>query len=298
MTPEQVNLKIAVSSRALFNMDESNAIYEKEGVAAYADYQLNHEQDPLPEGMAFALVRKLEALNTDPNTHVSILLMSRNSADTGLRILNSIEHYQLNITRATFTNGAPPFPYLKAFNAHLFLSGNELDVRDALAHQCPAARILKAHTPSSTDQLRIAFDGDAVLFSDESEKIYQARGLKAFAAHEKAQAHTQLQSGPFKSFLEALCRIQQINPYPQCPIRTALVTARSAPAHERVIRTLRGWGIRLDEALFLGGLDKGAFLNAFGADIFFDDQTQHCDSASQYVTTAHVPHGLMNDIVD
>ena len=296
MTQAQIPLYIAVSSRALFNMEEGNQIYEKNGIDAYEKYQLAHEKKPLPQGMAFNLVRKLLALNTLDEVCVSIMLISRNSADTGLCILNSIDHYQLNITRASFTNGAPPYPYLKAFNAHLFLSANEDDVRQSLYHQCPAARILQAQINRDfPDQLRIAFDGDAVLFSDDSEKIYQRYGLTEFSKNEKELAHTALKSGPFKLFLDALCKIQTLMPLDICPIRTALVTARSAPAHERVILTLREWGIRLDEALFLGGLDKGEFLRAFGADIFFDDQPNHCDSARQHVTTGHVPHGIMNE---
>lgn len=298
MNKHTTKLSIAVSSRALFNMDQAHQIYEQQGIKAYEMHQLEHEKQPLPKGVAFNLVKKLLALNRLEGIEVSIMLISRNSADTGLCILNSIEHYELDITRASFTNGASPYPYIKAFNAHLFLSANEYDVRESLDRACPAARILKAKINEDfPDQLRIAFDGDAVLFSDDSEKIYQRYGLKAFAHNEKKMASNTLKSGPFKTFLDALCAIQHKVPEASCPIRTALVTARSAPAHERVILTLRAWGIRLDEALFLGGLKKGEFLEAFGADIFFDDQPDHCSNASEHVTTGHVPHGIMNEAI-
>jgi 5'-nucleotidase len=218
-----------------------------------------------------------------------------------LRIFNSIQHYQLDITRAAFTNGESPYPYVAAFGAHLFLSANPADVKNALESGCAAATILPSTGVSvpavahESNELRIAFDGDAVLFSDEAERVYQQSGLKTFAEQEQLAAHQPLSGGPFKPFLDALHQLQKKFPPDKCPIRTALVTARSAPAHERVIRTLRAWGIRIDEALFLGGLAKGEFLHAFGADIFFDDQQGHCDSAREHVATGHVPHGVRNE---
>lgn len=296
MTTSKINLSIAISSSALLDTRSCNDVYQKQGVEAYVDHQIAMEQKILPQGPAFKLVQKLLKLNEHPDINCTIMLISRNSADTGLRILNTIEHYQLDITRATFTNGASPYPYLKAFNAKLFLSANEDDVREALQNHCPAARIFDGPVKQQQpEQLRIAFDGDAVLFSDESEKIYQQHGFSAFAENERNNANTALQSGPFKPFLDVICELQRVMKNDQSSlIRTALVTARSAPAHERVILTLRHWGVRLDEALFLGGLDKGSFLEAFGADIFFDDQTNHCHSAAQHVATGHVPNGVMN----
>lgn len=283
-------LVVAISSRALFDLDESNALYEKEGVDKYAAYQIAHENDILKPGVAFNLVKKLLALNTTGD-FVEIILLSRNSADTGLRVFNSIAHYGLNITRAAFTSGESPYHYAKAFHAHLFLSANAEDVRNAICDGCAAATLLPSHIQQTDDdELRIAFDGDAVLFSNEAEKIYQEQGISAFTAHEVTDAKNPLPSGPFKGFLTALQHIQRQFPTHQCPIRTALVTARQAPTHERVIRTLRDWGIRIDEALFLGGLSKGEFLKAFQADIFFDDQPVHCDSASKHVATGHVPN--------
>lgn len=283
-------LVVAISSRALFDLDESNTIYENEGVEKYAAYQIAHENDILKPGVAFTLVKKLLALNKTGD-FVEIILLSRNSADTGLRIFNSIAYYNLNITRAAFTSGESPYNYAQAFHSHLFLSANTDDVKNALCAGCAAATILPSEIQETDeDELRIAFDGDAVLFSNESEKIYQSEGIDAFTKHEVDDAKEPLPGGPFKGFLKALQHLQQQFPTNDCPIRTALVTARQAPTHERVIRTLREWNIRIDEALFLGGLSKGEFLKAFQADIFFDDQPVHCDSAAKHVTTAHVPN--------
>jgi len=295
--PEDIShrLVVAISSRALFDLDESNTVFEKEGIAAYADYQIAHENEILLPGVAFPLVKKFLHLNrTEPL--VEVILLSRNSADTGLRIFNSIEHYGLAITRAAFTNGESPYPYVTAFGSHLFLSAHATDVKNALDAGCAAATILPSHTSANatSEELRIAFDGDAVLFSDEAELIYQEGGLEKFAESERISAHKPLSSGPFKGFLTALHQLQKKFPPNECPVRTALVTARSAPAHERVIRTMRAWNIRIDEALFLGGLSKGEFLKAFGADVFFDDQHIHCDSAREHVTTCHVPNGVRN----
>lgn len=287
-------LVVAISSRALFDLDDSNRIYENQGTDAYAQYQIDHETDILKPGPAFSLVKKFLNLNQfGPN--VEIILLSRNSADTGLRVFSSIEEYGLDITRAAFSCGQSPYRYVKAFGAHLFLSINQEDVQKALLEGCAAATILAGNnSPAQTDQLRIAFDGDCVVFSDEAERIYQEHGFDVFAQNEKKSAHKPLADGPFKGFLSALHNIQSELDPEDCPIRTALVTARSAPAHERVVRTLRSWGIRIDEALFLGGMPKGEFLNAFSADIFFDDQQGHCDNAKDHVATAHVPHGVMN----
>ena len=286
-------LVVAISSRALFDLTESHAIYEKDGVEAYCQYQIERENDPLQPGVAYRLVKKLLALNERDadNPKVEVILLSRNSADTGLRIFNSIKSHELKITRAAFTRGGSTHPYVKAFGAHLFLSADPSDVRGALEAGFAAATILPSETGQEySDQLRIAFDGDAVLFSDESEQVFQSQGLAAFEAAERDAAHEPLTGGPFKEFLAALHNIQSSYPEEGSPIRTALVTARAAPAHERVIRTLRAWNIRIDEALFLGGLSKGEFLKAFGADIFFDDQEGHCQSARQHVATGHVPN--------
>ncbi len=294
-------LTVAVTSRALFDLEESHALYEREGVDAFSDYQRRREDDVLPPGVAFPVVRKLLALNAGAPAdapRVEVILLSRNSADTGLRIFNSIQHHGLGIVRAVFTSGEPTWPYIKPFAANLFLSANPESVRRALEQGIAAATILpEAKTPQPRhDQLRIAFDGDAVIFGDESERVSREQGVEAFGRHERERAHEPLSGGPFRGFLSALHELQAAFPAgDNAPIRTALVTARSAPAHERVIRTLREWGVRLDEALFLGGRHKGPFLEAFGADIFFDDSRHNIDSASRHVAAGHVPHGVANE---
>jgi 5'-nucleotidase len=292
-------LTVAVTSRALFDLEESHALFESKGVEAYSDFQRTHEDDVLAPGMAYSVVRKLLALNEGAPAdapRVEVILLSRNSADTGLRIFNSIQHHKLGIVRATFTSGEPTWPYAKPFGADLFLSANPESVRRSLEHGIAAATILPAKAlQQRSDQLRIAFDGDAVIFGDESERVSREQGVEAFGRHERDRAKEPLSGGPFKSFLSALHDLQAaFPPGKDAPIRTALVTARSAPAHERVIRTLREWGVRLDEALFLGGRHKGPFLEAFGADIFFDDSQHNIDSARLHVATGHVPHGVAN----
>jgi 5'-nucleotidase len=250
----------------------------------------------LAPGPAFVLVNKLLRLNRADKQYVEVILLSRNSADTGLRVFNAIKHYELDITRAAFTKGEPTSRYVPAFGAHLFLSADTEDVKRVLNDGYAAATIVPSTVgKNESDELRIAFDGDAVLFSDEAERVYQESGLAAFSKSETDAALRPLSGGPFKEFLAGLHRIQSDFSDDASPIRTALVTARSAPAHERVIRTLRAWNIRIDEALFLGGLDKGEFLRAFGADIFFDDQRTHVESASKHVATGHVPHGIANE---
>ncbi len=292
-------LIVAISSRALFDLDESHRIYEEQGTQAYCQYQIENEDVPLNPGAAYILVKKLLSLNEKVKGAplVEVILLSRNSSDTGLRIFNSIQHHHLNITRAVFTSGSSPYRYVAPFGANLFLSTSPEDVRKALDAGVAAATILPSHVGDNSDsqQLRIAFDGDSVLFSDEAERIYKEHGLQAFAENEKNIAKQPLSGGPFKEFLVALNNLQTEFGDDAPPIRTALVTARSAPAHERVIRTLRAWHIRIDEAIFLGGMDKGPFLKAFGADIFFDDQEGHCESAREHVATGHVPHGVANE---
>ena len=295
---EQSPLVVAISSRALFDLESGHQIYVEEGVDAYCQYQIEHEEELLYPGVAFPLVQKLLALNESETEarRVEVVLISRNSADTGLRIFNSIAHYELDITRAAFSGGESPFRYVTPFSADLYLSADPANVRQALQANVAAATILPSRTHRERNsQLRIAFDGDAVLFADDSERVYQTEGLAAFAASEKKMASTPMTGGPFRKFLQSLHQLQSKWPRNEAPIRTALFTARSAPAHERVIRTLRAWNIRIDEAAFLGGLDKGEFLQTFGADIFFDDQTGHCESARRYVPTGHVPHGVTND---
>ena len=295
-------LTVAITARALFDLERGHALFEREGLAAYAEHQRALEDDMLEPGIAFPLVRKLLSLNTGAPAdapRVEVVLLSRNSSDTGLRIFNSIERHRLPISRAVFTSGAPTTPYIQPFGAQLFLSANPDSVREALREGVAAATILPAKAPARVhDQLRIAFDGDAVIFGDESERVSQESGIAAFHAHEADRAHEPLSGGPFRGFLAALHALQAAFPAEDAPIRTALVTARSAPAHKRVILTLREWGVRLDEALFLGGRDKGPFLEAFGADIFFDDSQLNISNARRHVAAGHVPHGVSNPPFD
>ena len=298
LVPPSERLVVAITARALFDLESTHALFEGEGLEAYAQHQRARENDVLEPGIAFPLVRKLLALNEGAPAdapRVEVVLLSRNSSDTGLRIFNSIEHHGLAISRAVFTSGEPTTPYIQPFGAQLFLSANPDSVRTALAAGVAAATILPAKAAAHVhDQLRIAFDGDAVIFGDESERVSQADGIAAFHAHEAQRAHEPLSGGPFKGFLAALHRLQATFPAEDSPIRTALVTARSAPAHKRVILTLREWGVRLDEALFLGGRDKGPFLATFGADIFFDDSQHNISNARLHVAAGHVPHGISN----
>ncbi|MFN3236208.1 MAG: 5'-nucleotidase [Pseudomonadales bacterium] len=291
-------LVVAISSSALFDLQESDRVYREQGVEQYAKYQIAHEDEVLNPGVAFNLVTKLLRLNSllEQDQAVEVILLSRNTADTGLRVFNSIQHYGLPIIRAAFTGGAAPYPYMAPFGCHLFLSTNPDDVREALANGSAAASILpgRPQSASAEHELKFAFDGDAVLFSDEAERIYQEQGLEKFQETELAAADQPLPGGPFKPFLAALHKLQAEFTQTQSPIRTALVTARSAPAHERVIKTLRDWDIRLDESMFLGGMKKSEFLKAYGADVFFDDQAEHCASASEFVATGHVLHGVTN----
>ena len=288
-------LVIGVSSRALFNLEEENRIYEEQGLEAYSKYQIEHENDILKPGTAFPLVKALQKLNADGRYLTEIIVMSRNTSDTSLRVFKSIEHYGLNISRAALVGGASISPYLGAFKTDLFLSANENDVQEAINANIAAGLIcdnskLPINADDEIPQIRIAFDGDAVIFSDESEKIYQSEGLEAFSRHEQENAQNPLPEGPFAKLLKTISLIQKQFPEGAVPIRTALVTARNAPAHERVIRTLRAWDVRIDEVFFLGGVQKSDVLKTFDANIFFDDQKAHTDLASELVPSARVPY--------
>ncbi|MEA4807067.1 MULTISPECIES: 5'-nucleotidase [Acetobacterium] len=289
-------LVVGISSRALFDLEEENRIFDEAGVDAYTKYQIEHENDILKPGTGFALIKALLKLNEigSDERKTEIIVMSRNNADSSLRIFNSIRHYQLDITRAALVSGAMLAPYLEAFNTDLFLSANEEDVQEAINAGVAAGIIYTQHLTyneiKEIDQIRIAFDGDAVLFSDESERIYKSQGIEAFQANETKNARKPLPEGPFARFLKTLSAIQKAFDKNRAPIRTALVTARNAPAHERVIRTLRAWDVRIDEAFFLGGMSKQEVLKAFGAHIYFDDQAIHTDATAEFVPSARVPY--------
>ena len=289
-------LVVAISSRALFDFEEENLVFEQSDDRAYMKLQLERLEEPAKPGVAFSLVKKLLAFNDATTQRVEVVILSRNDPVSGMRVFRSAQHYGLSIQRGSFTRGQSPWRYLKPLNANLFLSTHLSDVRAALDAGVPAAQVYphSAHASEAhPHEVRIAFDGDAVLFSDEAERVFQAQGLSAFQAHEHAKASQPLLAGPFKPLLAALHRLQQEGT-PAIRVRTALVTARSAPAHERAIRTLMQWNIEVDEAMFLGGLPKGEFLKEFEPDFFFDDQTGHIESAAQHVPAGHVASGISN----
>jgi 5'-nucleotidase len=294
-SPSCDRLVIAVSSRALFDLRESDHVFQRDGERAHTRHQRAHESVPLRPGRVFHLVRKLLALNMGGQQRAEVILLSPDSADMRLRILLSIGHHGLPITRAAFTRGAPCHRHAAAFGVHLFLSTDADDVRLALDHSVAAATVQDGAPDASPDDIvRIAFDGDAVLFSDEAEQVFANAGLDAFIRSEREARHRPLAAGPFQPLLAQLYRLQALHGREACPIRTALVTARSVSAHERALRTLRAWRIEVDEVMFLAGTDKGPALRSFGADIFFDDQQRNCDRAAAYVTCAHVPYGTRN----
>ena len=292
-------LVVAISSRALFDFEEENRVFEAGDDRAYMQLQLQRVEEPARPGVAFSLVNKLLAFNgsAPDRARVEVVILSRNDPVSGMRVFRSAQHYGLPIERGVFTRGEAPWRYLRPLAANLFLSTNEADVRQALAAGVPAARVYPHSARASAahpDEVRIAFDGDAVLFSDEAERVFQAEGLHAFQSHERDRAATPLAPGPFKPLLEALHRLQR-EPVAGMRLRTALVTARSAPAHERAIRTLMAWQIDVDEAMFLGGLAKGSFLREFEPDFFFDDQTGHIENAALHVPAGHVASGVSNN---
>jgi len=300
-SPLDGKLVVAISSRALFDFEQENQVFEQGDDRAYMALQLQRLEQPARPGVAFSLVKKLLAFNQGPpggsgSQPVEVVILSRNDPVSGMRVFRSAQHYGLPIQRGSFTRGQPPWRYLKPLHANLFLSTHLSDVRAALDAGVPAAQVYphSAHASEAhPNEVRIAFDGDAVLFSDEAERVYQAQGLDAFQKHESAKAQQPLLAGPFKPLLTALQRLQ-IEGTPAMRIRTALVTARSAPAHERAIRTLMDWNIEVDEAMFLGGLPKGEFLREFEPDFFFDDQTGHIESAARHVPSGHVASGVRN----
>ena len=289
-------LVVAISSRALFNFEEENRIFESGDPQAYMTLQLDRLDLPARPGIAFSLIKKLLAFNDASAQRVEVVILSRNDPVSGMRIFRSGHANEIKLERGVFTQGRSPFRYLRPLRAHLFLSANAHDVREALAAGFPAARVLTESVLAGNnypDEVRIAFDGDAVLFSDEAERVFQSHGLDAFQRHESSKATQPLPEGPFKPLLSALHQLQQAGT-PRMKIRTALVTARSAPAHERAIRTLMNWNINVDEAMFLGGLAKGEFLREFEPDFFFDDQTGHVDHAALHVPSGHVNSGISN----
>jgi len=288
-------LVVGITTRALFDLEEENRVFEHQGLAAYRQYQQARENEPLAPGTAFSVIRGLLDINRRAGRHlVEVVLVSRNDAESAVRVFNSIAHHRLPIERGVFRGGRDPWPYLAAFHCSLFLSAESKAVVEALSAGVPAALVLPP--PERLDpeaeaesEVRFAFDGDAVLFGDESEAVYQAYGLDEFQRHEVEHAAVPLRPGPFEPFLRALHRLQAAFPEGEAPVRTALVTSRNAQAHMRVINTLRDWGVRIDESFFLGGADKTQVLKIFRPHIFFDDQMTHLERARTVAPSAHVP---------
>ena len=301
--PIEEKLVIAVASSALFSLDEADAVFREEGLRAYRKYQREHENDILAPGIAFPFVRRFLELNTifPDRQPVEVVLLSRNDSDTGMRVFNSIEHYRLGIIRAAFTRGNSPFRYIPAYNVSLFLSANEADVNEAIGKGYPAGRVLPgaAEDNEADTELRIAFDFDGVIADDSAEKIYKTEGIEAFYDSETANAETAISPGPLGDLFRKLGNLRTLedereehDPDYRRFLKTSIVTARSAPAHRRVITTLRSWHISVDEIHFLGGMDKGRILATLKPHIFFDDQQHpHLDAARKFTPSVHIPFG-------
>lgn len=304
--PIEEKLVVAIASSALFDLTESHRVYEEEGVEAYREYQRAHESDILDRGVAFPLIRRLLEIELGPEDDppVEVVLLSRNDPDTGLRVFNSIAYYNLRISRAAFVSGGNPFRYMDAFDASLFLSANPDDVRRAVKRGLPAGRVFPTDfiDDETEPELRIAFDFDGVIVGDSAEAVYQADGLDAFHDAEEANADDPLEPGPLKRFFSEVGALQEEerklhdkDPSYEPQIRTAIITARDAPAHERLVTTLRSWGILVDEAFFLGGVDKSRILRPFKPHIFFDDQARHIEGTKGVAPSVHIPYGVANE---
>ncbi|MEH6470533.1 MAG: 5'-nucleotidase [Halopseudomonas sp.] len=298
-------LVVGLASSALFDLEQSDAVFQDKGERAYRVYQRENQEQPLKPGVAFPFVRRLLALNKlDPdNPPVEVVLLSHNDPDTGLRVFKSIEHYGLGISRAVFQQGRSPYTFIPAFNISLFLTANEDDVQQAVARGLPAGLVLKSQGSDDTDddELRLAFDFDGVLADDESEAVYQDGDLETFKRHEVEHADVPHNPGPLKEFLAKIAQIQQleqeraeIDSSYQPKLRLAIVTARNAPAHERVINTMRSWDLMVNDAFFLGGVEKRRVLEVWAPHIFFDDQRGHLDAAASVSPSVHIPFGIAN----
>lgn len=292
-------LVIGISSRALFDLEPENRVYQEEGLEAYTEYQKNHEAHILQPGTAYPLVEALLRINKKLSEDlVEVVIMSQNTPQTGLRIMHSIDYYKLEISRAAFSGGDSLGPFLQAYSVDLFLSRDSADVQDASDHGIAAAQLYAppmGFNPDA-DQIRIAFDGDAVLFSEDSELIYRQKGLDAFLENEKIFAEVPLPEGPFGRILKTLSRIKSLSVEPL--LRIALVTSRDTLANLRVVHTFQSWGVDVDEAHFLGGMPKDQVLRAFNPHIFFDDQDKYVGPASEYVPSGRVPYKSGSELVD
>jgi 5'-nucleotidase len=300
-------LVIAIASSALFDLSESDRVYRERGVDEYRRFQRDHEKDVLAPGVAFSLIKRLLALNGSAAADrvVEVILLSRNDPDTGLRVFNSIQHYGLEISRAVFVSGRDPFRYLGAFNAALFLSANPEDVRKAIMEGAPAGRVFPTEfvDDAAESELRIAFDFDGVIADDSAEAVFKDKGLDEFLRSEREHAGTAHPLGPLHRFFLEVAKLQRrerdrkaADPNHEPRIRIAIVTARNAPAHERVVTSLREWGIQVDEVFFLGGIEKAKVLQVFRPHIFFDDQVSHIEGTARIAPSAHVPFGVANAV--
>jgi len=296
---------IAIASSALFDLREPHGVFLKEGVEAYRKFQREHEDEPLPTGIAFPFIRRLLSLNDrgTGDAPVEVVFISANDPDTGSRAFNSAAHYGLDITRGAFVSGAEPWPYIRAFNACLFLSANQRNVKEAIMHGSPAGCVLESVVldPAEDHELRVAFDFDGVLADDQSENVFKDGGLEAFQRFEERMVKVAHNPGPLKRLIEELGKLQQREIDRQLAdrsytprVKVAIVTARNAPAHKRFVTTLREWGIRVDQTFFLGGIEKTRVLELFKPHIFFDDQMTHLGPAAKFVPSVHVPYGKLN----
>lgn len=303
-------LVIGLASSALFDLTESDSVFQAKGEAAYRDYQHKHQNNVLPKGVAFDFVQRLLNLNalSPADPVVEVILLSRNDPDTGLRVMNSIAHYGLDITRAMFLQGRSPYQYIQSFDIELFLSANLEDVQKAIDAGYPAGHIQEgfgkslenANTPAD-NELRIAFDFDGVIADDEAESVYQKDDLDGFQAHEQTKADVPHNPGPLKPFLARISHIQQLELAKQAKepsyspiLRISIVTARNAPSHKRVINTMRNWGINVNEAFFMGGVEKSRAIQVLKPHMFFDDQKGHLEAIAKDFPSVHVPFGVAN----
>ncbi len=298
-------LVIGLASSALFNLDESDRVFQEMGEDAYRNYQREHQHDVLEKGVAFPFIKRLLTLNelNPQDPPVEVVLLSRNDPDTGMRVMHSIEHYGLNMTRALFLQGREPYKYIEALNISLFLSANEQDVKEAINAGYSAGQVLESNIndDDTDEELRIAFDFDGVIADDQAETVYQQENLDAFHKHEKENAAVTHNEGPLLTFLRKVAHIQQLelakkeqdSSY-RPKLRVSIVTARSAPSHERVINTMRSWNIIVNEAYFLGGIEKKKVLEVLNPHIFFDDQKLHLEKSSDILPSVHIPFGVTN----
>lgn len=298
-------LVIGVASSALFDLEESDAVFREQGEEKYREYQREHLDDVLEPGVAFPFIRRLLDLNdlSDRERLVEVVILSRNDPETGMRVMRSVARHELDITRAIFMQGRAPYRFMEPLRMSLFLSANEDDVREAIDMGFAAGRVVGGVVPDGGDaDLRIAFDFDGVLADDSAERVFQSEGLDGYQESESALAEVPLSRGPMADFLEKINRIQGIEDSKSVDdpsgyrrrVHVAVVTARSAPAHERAINSIRGWGLRVNDAFFLGGIDKGPILEVLRPHIFFDDQRRHVEGAALSTPSVHIPFGEIN----